>query len=165
MSDDSDERDRSNDPDAPDDLTDAEKEALHQMQVGVEHVGRARGRLLDFHHEIGDAFDHFEAARETLRAAGYDDLADELRDRHLPAGVIGDRWTFELVTNFEEGFYDEIATFAGDLREEVGDGEVHVRERDLQSEWRGRAESGAWKSEGETEAQQGESTHGRERGD
>jgi hypothetical protein len=81
MSDESDDRDRDGDAgtrtrpdessgDTLDDLTDAEKRALHQMQVGVEHVGRARGRRLDFHHEIGDAFDHFEAARESLREAG-----------------------------------------------------------------------------------------------
>ena len=143
MSDESDERDRSHDPDALD-LTDAEKEALHDMQVGIEHVGRARGRLLDFHHEIGDAFDHFESARERLREAGHDDLADELRDRHLPAGVVGDRWTFELVTEFDEGFYAEITGFESDVREEVADGEIHVAEQELQAEWRGRAAADAW---------------------
>lgn len=149
MSDESDASDRSGGSESLDDLTDAEKEALHQMQVGVEHVGRARGRLLDFHHEIGHACDHFESARETLRDAGHDDLADELRDRHLPAGVVGDRWTFELVTVFEEDFYDEITTFERELREEVADGEAHVHEREVQSEWRERAQSEAWQAENE----------------
>jgi hypothetical protein len=161
MSDEMGERDRNsgrNRPDSPetsgqfdegehrDDLTDAEKAALHEMQVGIEHVGRARGRLLDFHHELGNASDHFESAREALREAGHDELADELRDRHLPAGVIGDRWTYELVTEFEEGFRADVTTFERDLRETMAGGEDHVTEQEMQSQWRERAETEAWKT-------------------
>lgn len=69
-----------------------------------------------------------------------------MRDRHLPAGVVGDRWTFELVAEFEENLHADITGFERDLREEVAEGEVHVNERNLQAEWRGRAESEAWKT-------------------
>lgn len=130
-----------------DSLSDDERDALHEMQVGLEHVRRAHGRLLDFHHEVGDAFDHFESAREKLRAAGRDELADELRDAHLPAGVVGDRWTYELVSEFEDGFLADITAFEEATRKELADGVDHVSERRLQSAWRDRAEREAWRDD------------------
>lgn len=132
-------------------LTDAEKDALHDLQVGVEHVRRGYGRLLDFHHEIGRGIDHFESARETLREAGHDELADELRDRHLPAGVVGDMWSYEVVSAFEDGFLAETTEFERAAREEVTDGVDHVKEREQQTEWRERADGEAWTEDGREE--------------
>lgn len=128
-------------------LTDAEKDALHDLQVGVEHVRRGYGNLLDFHHEVGRAIDHFESAREALREAGRDGLADELRDRHLPAGVVGDMWSYEVVSAFEDGFLSETTDFERTARERVADGLDHVEEREYQTEWRERADGDAWKDD------------------
>lgn len=142
-------------PDEPDagvadtDLTDAERDALHELQVGIEHFQRGYGRLLDCHHQIGRGMDRFESAREMLRDAGHDDLADELRDRHLPAGVVGDRWTYELVEEFEEGFLSPMRAFEWAACEELADGRDHVAERKYQAEWRERAEGETWKGEGD----------------
>ncbi|USZ69474.1 hypothetical protein NGM10_06995 [Halorussus salilacus] len=126
-------------------LSDAERRALHEMQVGIEHVRRGYGDLLDFHHEVGRAGDRFESAREQLREAGRDELADELRDRHLPAGVVGDMWTYEVVSAFEEGFLSELTDFEASVREELADGIDHVSERAQQAEWRERADGDAWR--------------------
>lgn len=117
------------------------------MQVGIEYVYRGYGNLLNCHHQIGHGMDRFEAAREKLREAGRDELADRLRDRHLPAGVVGDRWTYELVAEFEDGFLREIAAFEAAAREELADGEDHVTERACQAEWRERAEGEAWRDD------------------
>ena len=133
-------------------LTDAEEDALHDLQVGIEHFQRGYGNLLDFHHEIGRGIDHFESARETLREAGHDDLADELRDRHLPAGVVGDMWSYEVVSAFEDGFLTETTDFEQSAREEVADGLDHVKEREHQDEWRERANGDAWAEDGGEES-------------
>ncbi|WP_135852306.1 hypothetical protein [Halorussus salinus] len=128
-------------------LTDAEQDALHEMQVGIEHVRRGYGRLLDCHHEVGRGMDRFDAARETLREAGHDELADELRDRHLPSGAVGDRWTYELVEEFEAGLLTALSEFEESARERLADGQNHVSEREYQREWRDRAESEAWRED------------------
>lgn len=123
-------------------LSDAEREALHRLQLGLEHVYRGYGSLLSCHHSIGHGMDHFEAARELLREAGHDEYADALRDEVVPAGFVGDRWTYELVDAARTGFVDEVTAFERVVREDLADGQRHVSERRLQRRWRDRA--GGW---------------------
>ncbi|WP_240334809.1 hypothetical protein [Halorussus sp. MSC15.2] len=129
------------------DLTDAEREALHELQVGIEHVRRGYGRLLDCHHQVGRGMDRFDAAREKLREAGHDELADELRDSHLPAGAVGDQWTYQLVETFEAEFLATVSEFEASVREQLADGENHVTERKCQREWRDRADGEDWRKD------------------
>ena len=121
------------------DLTDGERTALHELQLGVEGVYRAYGHLLAFHHAIGRSMDHFASAEPELRDAGHDDHADAIRDRHLPAGVIDDRWSYELVEAFESGFLTEITAFDATVRADLAGGQSHVSERAQQRAWRERA--------------------------
>lgn len=129
------------------DLAAAEQEALHEMQVGIEHVRRGYGRLLDCHHQVGRGMDRFDTAREKLREAGHDELADEIRDSHLPSGAVGDAWTYELVEAFETGFLAVLNDFEESARERLVDGENHVTEQEYQREWRDRADGEAWREE------------------
>ena len=122
------------------DLTADEREALHQLQLGVEHINRAYGHLLAFHHQIGHAMDQFAAAEESLRASGHARFADTIRDDLLPAGVVGDRWSYELVADFEEGFLADTTGFERGVRRSLADGVDHVSERAQQHRWRARAE-------------------------
>jgi hypothetical protein len=123
----------------PPETTETERAALHELQLGGEHVKRAYGHLLAFHHQIGRAMDRYAAAEPLLREAGYDDLADEIRDRHLPAGVVGDRWSYELVEDFEAGFLEGTNGFERRVRDRLAEGVSHVAEREQQREWRERA--------------------------
>lgn len=77
----------------PDDLalTDADEQALHEMQLGIEYVHRAYGTLLEFHHELGHAMDRMGDAEDALRETGHEEWANELRDDHLPAGAVSDQ--------------------------------------------------------------------------
>lgn len=120
-------------------LSEAEREALHELQLGLESIYRGYGALLDCHHHIGGGMDHLGDAEELLRAAGREEFADALRDDHLPAGVIGDRWTYELVDEFRAGFLARITDFERAVREELADGTTHVTERRQQADWRRRA--------------------------
>lgn len=122
------------------DLTDEEREALRELQHAVEHVHRGYGSLLEFHHEMGQAFDRLETAREQLRAAGHEEFADSLRDDLLPAGCVGDMWTYEVVEDVRSGIVDDVTETEAAVREELADGLEHLDERELQREWRGRAE-------------------------
>lgn len=116
---------------SPDDieLTDAEQEALHDMQLGMEYVYRAYGSLLEFHHQLGHAMDRMSDAEDGLREAGHEEWANALRDEHLPAGAISDQWTFELVEEFSTEFLEEVDEFETTVRDELADGVDHVTER------------------------------------
>lgn len=123
----------------PEDLSATEREALHELQLGIEHVHRGFGALLDCHHEVGNGTDHFEVAMRKLRDAGHDDYADELRDEILPGGAFDDHWTYELVEAFRDGFLAETTEFEAAVRDDLVDGTGHVSERRQQREWRERA--------------------------
>ncbi len=122
--------DPSPNPDADDlELSDAELDALHNLQLGIEYVHRAYGTLLSFHHELGHAMDRMADAEDNLRAAGHESWADELQNQHLPAGAVSDQWTFDLVEEFSAEFLEEVDRFEGDVRDELADGLDHVSER------------------------------------
>ncbi|WP_436345865.1 hypothetical protein [Natronorubrum sp. FCH18a] len=120
-------------------LTDAEEQALHELQLGIEHIHRAYGTLLEFHHDLGHAMDRMSDAEDALREAGHDEWADDLRDDHLPAGAISDQWTFELVEEFSTEFLEEVDDFEGEVRDELADGVDHVTERRQKRRLRDRA--------------------------
>ena len=122
------------------DLTEAEQQALHELQLGVENLYRGYGSLLDFHHAIGRGMDHLHDAEEVLREAGHEKRADMLRDETLPTGVLEDKWTYEIVESFGREFLAEVSGFEQDVREELADGTEHITERRQQQSWRERAE-------------------------
>ncbi|WP_312910672.1 hypothetical protein [Natronosalvus caseinilyticus] len=126
-------------------LSDAEKDALHDLQLAVEHLHRGYGALLECHHEVGHAMDQVADAEDRLREADHETWANDLRDEYLPAGSIGDRWTYELIEEFSDGFLRELTDFEATVRDELADGQGHVTEREQQRRWRERAEG--WKDE------------------
>jgi hypothetical protein len=128
------------------DLTEDELTALHDLQLGIEHVYRAYGALLTFHHTVGHAMDRFAHAEQKLRDAGHDEWADDIRDRHLPAGAVDGMWTYELVDSFERDFLSELTDFESAVRDDLADGVSHVSERRQQAAWRERA---GWSETGE----------------
>jgi hypothetical protein len=120
-------------------LDDRERDAIHEVELGVEHLHRAYGHLLAFHHSVGHAMDRLAAIEDDLRAAGHGEYAAELRDDHLPAGVVDERWSYELVEAFHDGFLAEMDDFERRLREEAAGGRRHVAEREQRRRWRERA--------------------------
>lgn len=123
----------------PEEVDEHARDALHELRLGTEHIQRAYGHLLAFHHQVGRAMDQFADAEPLLRQAGQDDLADVLRDDLLPAGVVDDRWSYELVEEFETGFLTETTAFEATARDRLADGLDHVTEREQQRRWRERA--------------------------
>ncbi|WP_255151458.1 hypothetical protein [Halorarius halobius] len=124
----------------PEELTDTEREALHALELGVEHVHRAFGALVECHHETGRAMDRFETARRKLRAAGHDEFADRLRDDLLPRGAVDDRWTYELVEAFDDQIRADAVDVEKQVRERLAGGERHVTEKGQKRAWRRRAD-------------------------
>jgi hypothetical protein len=108
----------------------ADIDALHEVEVGTEWIERAHGHLLAFHHAVGHGVDHYATAESALQDAGHEDLAARIRNDLLHRGVIdGDRWSYDVLEDFETSFLDPITDFETDAREAVSDGQRHVRER------------------------------------
>jgi hypothetical protein len=128
-------------------LSEAEREALHDLQLGIEKIYRGYGALLDCHHHVGGGMDYFADAEEKLRDAGHTEFANELRDVHLPSGAVEDKWTYELVDEFRRAFLADVTAFEDDVRGSLADGVPHVTERRQQREWRENAEGDEWRSE------------------
>ncbi|PSP86233.1 hypothetical protein BRC83_00760 [Halobacteriales archaeon QS_1_68_17] len=123
------------------DLGEREREALHQVELGTEWLHRAHGHLVAFHHNTGHAMDHLAEAERLFRECGRTDIADAIRDQYLPRGVIDeDRWSYDVLECFQEGFLDELTAFEREARREVADGQRHVAERVQEREWKRRAD-------------------------
>lgn len=121
-------------------ISEREREALHQVELGLEWLHRAHGHLVEFHHNTGHAMDHLAEAEDLLRDCGFDDLADALRDEYLPRGVIDDdRWSYDVLECFQADFLADIRAFEAETREQVADGQRHVAERAQEGEWKRRA--------------------------
>ncbi|WP_459194768.1 hypothetical protein [Halosimplex sp. J119] len=119
------------------DLTDCEVEALHEVELGLEWLRRAHGKLVEFHHNTGHAMEHLDEAETLLRESGHDDLADEIRERHLPRGVVDDhRWSYDVLESFEDDFMADVTAFAEHTRADLADGRRHVAERRQEREWK-----------------------------
>lgn len=121
-------------------LSEAEIEALHEVEVGCEWLERAQGHLLAFHHAVGHGMDHFAVAEDHLRDEGHPELANHIRDDVLPCGVVdGDRWSYGLVEAYEDTMLAEVRRMGQMIREELADGSRHVAERRQRKQWRDRA--------------------------
>jgi hypothetical protein len=124
-------------------LGETERAALHEVELGLEWLHRAHGHLVEFHHNTGHAMDHLASAETAFRECGRTDLADALRDQYLPRGVIDeDRWSYDVLECFQEGFLRDIEGFEAEARETVADGRRHVAERAQEREWKARARDG-----------------------
>lgn len=119
--------------------SETEREALHEAELGVEWLRRAHGALVEFHHNTGHAMDHLHRAEALFREAGRTELADALRDEHLPRGVDGDRWSYDLLETVESGFIRPVTRFERRARERVAGGRRHVTERRQERRWKRRA--------------------------
>jgi hypothetical protein len=123
------------------DLSEAERQGLHETELALEWLHRAHGSLVAFHHATGHAMDHLADAEDPLRAADRTELADAIRDEYLHRGVIdGDRWSYEVLENYQATFLDPLTDFEAETRGVLADGRRHVTERRQERAWKRRAE-------------------------
>jgi hypothetical protein len=115
--------------------------ACHEVELALEWLQRAQGHLLEFHHATGHAMDHLAEGERLLRACGQEDLADRVRDEHLPSGVVdGDRWSYDLVEEFQTGVLADVRAFERTTRDQLVDGQRHPAERRQERTWKRRAD-------------------------
>jgi hypothetical protein len=115
---------------------DATVEAVGKLSEALEWVERARGRLFDLHQMIGHADLLLDEAAEQLTSAGHGELADEVRRDLIGRNVLEGRWTFQIVEEFDDGYYREFTDLARRAREDLVGGHRHLFEARLKEQRR-----------------------------
>ena len=117
----------STDRDRPD-LDDTTVEALGKLSEALEVVEHARGLLYGFHRLTGTADLTLQEAVELFRKAGHTEIADDLERDLVGRNVIADRWTFQIVEDYDANYWSKFRAFDERARSELADGDRHVLE-------------------------------------
>jgi hypothetical protein len=110
------------------DLDDATVEGLGKLSEALETVDQARGLLYGFHQLTGKADLLLQDAVELLRDAGHEPLAEDLERELVGRNVIADRWTFQIVEDFDAHYWARFRCFEERARHELAGGDRHVYE-------------------------------------
>lgn len=79
--------------------------ALGKLSEALECVERVRGHLYSLHQLVGHADLMLDDAVEMFRAAGHPEIAERISTELLGRNVIAGRWTFQIVEDFDDGYY------------------------------------------------------------
>jgi len=120
----------------PEGVDDATVEALGKLSEALEVIEDARGQLYHFHRLIGRGDLALGRAVDMLREAGHTDLADRIQHGLVGRNVIRDRWTFQIVEDFDDGYYATFRALEQDARDQLVDGRRHLYEAEMKEERR-----------------------------
>lgn len=105
--------------------------ALGKLSEALECVERARGHLYSLHQLIGHADLMLDEAVRMFRDAGHPGIADRIGDELIGRNVIAGRWTFQIVEDFDDGYYALFRDLDRSAREQLVDGRRHLYEAEM----------------------------------
>jgi hypothetical protein len=120
----------------PEGVDDATVEALGKLSEALEVVEGARGHLYQFHRMSGMADLTLGEAVDLLRAAGHEALADELQHDLVGRNVVEGRWTFQVVEEYDDGYYAAFRDAERRAREALVGGRRHLFEAEMKEDRR-----------------------------
>jgi hypothetical protein len=123
---------------APDELV----QAAGGLSEALEHVERARGHLYSFHQLMGHADMLLDDVVEGLRSTGHGKLADRVADEVVGRNVLAGRWTFQVVEEFDDGYYAAFREVERAVRDETMGGRRHVLEAEMKQRRRTHGRAG-----------------------
>jgi hypothetical protein len=126
-------------PDGIDDLT---VEALGKLSEALETVHRVRGHLYALHQLTGTADFQLDQAVSLFMQAGHTATAERIQRELIGRNVIAGHWTFQIVEEFDDGYYAEFTALERDAREELAQGRRHLYEAEMKERRRTHGRSG-----------------------
>ncbi len=126
----------------PDGVTDATVAAAGKLSEALEWIERARGHLYSFHQTMGRGDLLAGEAADALAAAGHPALAEQLRDEIVGRNVVQGRWTFQLVEEFDDNYWEPFRAAERAVRDAVMAGRRHVFESEMKDRRRSADRSG-----------------------
>src|SRR5215212_962915 len=115
----------------PEEVSDATVQALGKITEALEAVEAARGFLYSFHRLSGTADLTLGEGVEELRDAGHGQLADHLARELVGRNVLPGRWTFQLVEEYDDGYYAAFKQLGDLARQTLVEGGRHVFEAEM----------------------------------
>jgi hypothetical protein len=115
----------------PEGVDDATVEAVGKVSEAFEAIEEVRGRLYGLHRLTGTADLALGEACDLLRKAGHGALADRLEEELVGRNVLGGRWTFQVVEEFDDLYYAEVVRHEQLIRDSLLAGRRHVYEAEL----------------------------------
>jgi hypothetical protein len=114
----------------PEGATDDAVAAAGRMTEALETLERARGHLYSFHQLIGESDLKLDAVLELLREEDAA-LAEEIERELVGRNVLDGRWTFQVVEEFDDGYYSVFRDCERRVRDALVDGRAHVFEAEM----------------------------------
>ena len=123
-------------------MSDATVEALGMLSEALETTERARGHLYAFHQLTGSADLRLGEAVDGLRKAGHGELADRIETELVGRNVISDRWTFQIVEDYDDGYWSLFRRLEREARDDLVGGRRHLAEARMKEERRTHGRTG-----------------------
>lgn len=120
----------------PDGVSDDTVAAVGKLSEAVEWVERARGHLYSFHQLMGRADLLLGEVCDKLREAGHHSYADRLGDEMVGRNVLQGRWTFQIVEEFDDGYWSVLHEHERSVRDGLVDGRRHLFEAEMKEQRR-----------------------------
>lgn len=120
----------------PDGVDDATVQAVGRLSEALEMVEQARGLLYAFHRLTGRADFALGDAASQLREAGHTAIADRIDAELVGRNVIHGRWTFQIVEDYDDTYWEPFRTVERETRDELVEGRRHLAEAALKEERR-----------------------------
>ncbi|RUQ98069.1 hypothetical protein [Labedella endophytica] len=120
----------------PEGVDDATVTALGKLSEALEVAEHARGLLYGFHRLTGMADLTLGEAADAFREAGHTDLADRIDRELVGRNVIEGRWTFQIVEDYDDGYYAAFKATERDAREQLASGKRHLFEAEMKEDRR-----------------------------
>jgi hypothetical protein len=126
----------------PDGVSDATLEALGKLSEALETCERARGHLYSFHQLTGSADIQLGEAVSALREAGHRDIADRIDHELIGRNVVQGRWTFQVVEDYDDGYWSLFRELEEAARSELAGGVRHLYEARMKQSERSAGQPG-----------------------
>jgi hypothetical protein len=120
----------------PEGVDGATVDAVGKLTKALETTERARGVLYAFHLLTGDSDRLVEEAMHQLRDAGHPDWADRLETELFGRNVLEGRWTFQIVEEYDDGYWSLFRSLEAAVRDDLTGGRRHLREAGMKEDHR-----------------------------
>ena len=115
-------------PPGVDDIT---VRALGKLSEALETVERARGHLYAMHQLTGTADFQLDEAVSLFMQCGRTALAERIEQELIGRNVTPGHWTFQLVEEYDDGYYAAFRSLEREARQQLAQGRRHLFEAEL----------------------------------
>ena len=121
---------------APPGTSEGTIKALGKLSEAFEIIEEARGNLYRFHRLTGRADLALGEAVDLFKEAGHEEIAQELQDSLVGRNVLEGRWTFQIMEEYDDGYYNDFKSLEQGVREQFVQGRRHLFEAQMKEERR-----------------------------